>query len=160
MTLPPQGYYDGDHDNDTTESLLQENGVDDYDEDVESDPKLQIENTITMAGMRKEARQILTLAIPMSATRLLVAISRIMSVFFIGRMTSADSLAGASLATSMSRVTGFTLVRMNNDNQHLGLNTEDLPCLLKHCLQYSNLNTDDIIRARTEYNGRTSIWYV
>ena len=111
MTLPPEGYDDDDDDNGTTESLLNKSSsFDSYDEDVESFQKLQIESRLTVAGMRKEARKILALAIPLAAMRLLVAVSRTMSLFFIGRLTSADSLAGAALANSVASVTGYSLV--------------------------------------------------
>ena len=167
MTLPPQGYYSGgdDDDNNTTESLLQRNGVDDYDdEDVDSDPKLQsipklqIENTITLAGMRTEARLILGFAIPLSVTRLSVGITRAMSVFFIGRLTSAESLAGAALASSVARVTGFTLVKRKKYVLIKKKNVFHSKLIVSQMIL--NYVSDDFFRTRAEHNGRPSVWYV
>ena len=127
MTLPPYGYdgdEDEDDDNNTTESLLKESSADDYDDDDEEvgdieSPKLLLESKITFAGLRKEAGLILALAMPLAATRLLIGITRTMSVFFIGRLTSAESLAGATLANSVATVTGFTVVRYEISSPHM-----------------------------------------
>lgn len=61
-------------------------------------------------SFKSEARALLALAVPVSATRVLVGISRMTSLLFVGRLTSASSLAAASLAGSVSNVTGYSVM--------------------------------------------------
>ena len=71
---------------------------------------LPFDERITFANFGNEAVQLLVLAAPMSATKVLVAVSRVAGLLFIGRLTSAESLAAATLAGSVSNVTGFSVV--------------------------------------------------
>ena len=63
------------------------------------------QHKITFKSLRKEAMQLLQIAVPVSITRLFVGVTRVTSIFYIGRLTSQDSLAAASLAGTRHSLT-------------------------------------------------------
>ena len=57
----------------------------------------------------KEVAVLLKIAVPVSTTRTLVNLTRMLSLLFVGRMTAPEYLAAASLAGSVSGITGYSL---------------------------------------------------
>ena len=57
----------------------------------------------------KEIAVLLKIAVPVSTTRTLVNLTRMLSLLFVGRMTAPEYLAAASLAGSVSGITGYSL---------------------------------------------------
>ena len=86
---------------------LEKDGSDDNEEEEEEEDMVVLDMVVSF---KSEARALLALAIPVSITRVLVGVSRMTSLLFVGRLTSASSLAAASLAGSVSNVTGYSIM--------------------------------------------------
>lgn len=60
-------------------------------------------------SLGKEIAVLLKIAVPVSTTRTMVNLTRMLSLLFVGRMTAPEYLAAASLAGSVSGITGNSL---------------------------------------------------
>ena len=77
-------------------------------DDDEVDTKEARKNTAAL--WRRELALLMKLAVPLSATKFVVAITRVVALSFVGRMSPRDDLAGASLAGSVAGVSGYSLM--------------------------------------------------